>query len=192
MYKERGVQGYDARYKLCQQEDEDIVHFIIKCKKLEQKRNYILIDRNIRDPEERMRVLLFRNIEYIRVSKMIRSLWDYRRYLLKAQTERVRVSERQERQSVNAIGSDDNIDGVYCTIDPRGDPSVMDPRVDPCVLCPGANPHVKSPCAGPHATPIDPCDLSLSASPCVCPCANSKDPSVTSPNTILRPRLRGT
>ena len=73
-HKGRGIQGYDARCKLCQEEDEDIVHFIINCKKLEQKRNYKIIDRNIRDPEERMRVLLFRNKEYSRVRKMIRSM----------------------------------------------------------------------------------------------------------------------
>ena len=98
-HKKRGIQGYDARCKLCQEEDEDILHFIIKCKKLEQKRNYTLIDRNIRDPEERMRVLLFRNREYTRVSKMIRSLWDLRRDLLKAETERVKERERGKRGS---------------------------------------------------------------------------------------------
>ena len=51
-HKGRGNQGYDARCKLCQEEDEDIVHFTVKCKKLEPKRDYTIIDRNIEDPGE--------------------------------------------------------------------------------------------------------------------------------------------
>ena len=37
-HKGRGNQGYDAKCKLCQEEIEDIVHFTMKCKKIEQKR----------------------------------------------------------------------------------------------------------------------------------------------------------
>ena len=43
-HKGRGNQGYDTKCKLCQEEIEDIVHFTIKCKKLENKRDYSIID----------------------------------------------------------------------------------------------------------------------------------------------------
>ena len=78
-HKGRGNQGYDTKCKLCQEETEDIIHFTIKCKKLENKRNYNIIDKNIRNPEERMRVLLFRNKNYLLVSKMLRDLWDLKK-----------------------------------------------------------------------------------------------------------------
>ena len=42
-HKGRGNQGYDAKCKLCQ-EDEDIVHFTMKCKKLKQKRDHAIIN----------------------------------------------------------------------------------------------------------------------------------------------------
>ena len=42
-----------------------------------------MIDGNIKEPEERMRVLLFRNKNHILVGKMIRKLWDLRKRLLK-------------------------------------------------------------------------------------------------------------
>merc|ERR1711913_77024 len=47
-HKGRGLTGYDKTCKLCKEDIEDIVHFIIDCKMLEKCRNYNLIDRNIR------------------------------------------------------------------------------------------------------------------------------------------------
>ena len=82
-HKGRANQDYDTKCKLCQEEIEDIVHFTIKCKKLENKRDYSIIDSNIKNPEERMRVLLFRNKNFLMVSKMLRNLWDLRKNLLK-------------------------------------------------------------------------------------------------------------
>ena len=86
-HKGRGKAGYKTTCKLCEEEDEDIVHFLIKCNKLEQKRDYRLINKNTRNPEERMRELLFRNKDHIRISIMIRSMWDLRRALLNTKTE---------------------------------------------------------------------------------------------------------
>ena len=60
-----------------------MVHFILKCSKLEKKRDPAIINRNINDPEERMKDLLFRNKDHIRVSKQVRELWILRRDLLK-------------------------------------------------------------------------------------------------------------
>ena len=38
-HKGRGIEGYDKTCKLCKEENEDIVHFITKCRRLESIRN---------------------------------------------------------------------------------------------------------------------------------------------------------
>ena len=55
---------------------EDLLHFIIKCKKLETKRNYKVLDKKIRNPEKRLRDFLFINKDYQAVGKVIRDLWE--------------------------------------------------------------------------------------------------------------------
>ena len=52
---------YNSNCKLCGEEKEDIVHFIMKCKNLEKSRDYSIIKKDIKDPEERMREQLCRN-----------------------------------------------------------------------------------------------------------------------------------
>ena len=81
--KGRGRENYNKNCKLCGEEDEDLVHFITKCKSLEQKRDHNLLDTDIRDPEERMRILLFRDERRQSIGKMIRNLWELRRQQLK-------------------------------------------------------------------------------------------------------------
>ena len=78
-HKGRGKTYYDSTCKLCQEEIEDIVHFTIKCKILENKRDYNIINKDIENPEERMRILLFRNRNHQAVSKMLRDLWELRK-----------------------------------------------------------------------------------------------------------------
>ena len=80
--KGRGIADYNKTCRLCKEETEDIVHFLIRCKKLEEKRNYNLLVRNIYDPDDRMRKLLFRNKKCYEVGKMIKELWTLRRKLL--------------------------------------------------------------------------------------------------------------
>merc|ERR1711874_658992 len=75
----RGVQYYEAKCKLCGKETEDIVHFIIKCEKLENKRDYKLIDKNTQNPEERLRKLLYKNKKHKEVGKLIKNLWKLRK-----------------------------------------------------------------------------------------------------------------
>ena len=82
-HKGRRKQGYDTGCKLCLEEKEDMTHFLVKCNKLESKREDNIIDKNIKDPEERMRTLLFRNKDYLLVGKMLRNLWDLRNELIK-------------------------------------------------------------------------------------------------------------
>ena len=80
-HKGRGVQNYEATCKLCGEETEDIVHFVIKCEKLESKRDYGVIDQYIQNPEERMRKLLFENEHHQEIGKMIKNLWMLRKEL---------------------------------------------------------------------------------------------------------------
>ena len=74
--------------KLCKEENEDKVHFLTKCSRLENIRDYELLDRNINNYEERMRELLFRDNRCYEVGKMIKDLWILRRKLLKEITTR--------------------------------------------------------------------------------------------------------
>ena len=75
----RGINNYEAKCKLCGEETEDLVHFIIKCKKLENIRDYNLIDRSIRNPEERLRKLLYKNGKHQEIGKLIKNLWMLRK-----------------------------------------------------------------------------------------------------------------
>ena len=47
-HKGRGNKNYNTMCKLCGEEEEDIVHFTVRCSKLEKKRNYELIDKEIK------------------------------------------------------------------------------------------------------------------------------------------------
>ena len=81
-HKGRGIEGYDKTCKLCKEENEDLVHFISKCRKLEGIRDYELLDKNISNPEDRMRKLLYRDNRCYEVGRMVKDLWDQRRKLL--------------------------------------------------------------------------------------------------------------
>ena len=53
------------------------------CKKLEKKRENPTINKDIVDPEERMKDLLFRNNNYAETRKVIRDLWVLRNQMIK-------------------------------------------------------------------------------------------------------------
>merc|ERR1712179_901939 len=91
----RGNKYHNKICKLCGKEDEDIVHFIVKCKALETKRRYDLLDRSIENPEERLVELLFRQQDFQGAGRMIRDLWFKRKDILKNK-ERLEM-ERQQR-----------------------------------------------------------------------------------------------
>ena len=69
---------------------------MVICKKLEEDRDYSLLDKEIVDPEVRLRVLLYRNKETVRVSKLIRNLWIHRRELLRKQAKALRTIGTEE------------------------------------------------------------------------------------------------
>merc|ERR1712179_453678 len=94
----RGKMNYDKKCKLCEKEEEDIVHFTIKCGKLEGKRNYDLINKELIDPEERMRALLFRNENHQEVGRMIKELWDLRGKMLKDKKTTIKNNQKKKQQ----------------------------------------------------------------------------------------------
>ena len=79
----RRLKNYDTTCKLCGEEKKILVHFTVKCKKLEKKRNNTVINMDISNQEERMKDLLYKNTDYKRTSRVIRDLWVLRRDLLK-------------------------------------------------------------------------------------------------------------
>ena len=93
-HKGRGLIGYDKTCKLCKEDKEDIVHFIIDCKKLEKCRNYNLIDKNIQNSEEKMRKLLFRNKKHQEIGQMIKELWIERKEILDSIKKRQKDNHR--------------------------------------------------------------------------------------------------
>ena len=91
----RGNVYHNRTCKLCGQEEEDIVHFIVKCKALETKRRYDLLDRSIENPEERMVKLLFKQQDFQGAGRMIKELWFKRKDILKNK-ERLELERQQE------------------------------------------------------------------------------------------------
>ena len=107
-HKGRGIEGYDRTCKLCGEEVEDLVHFVSKCKKLETVRDYEILDKNINNPEERMRKLLYRDERCWEIGKMLKDLWVRRRELLK-ELEKIKLPNKPKKNNGhNDSGSDMN------------------------------------------------------------------------------------
>ena len=82
---------------------------------MEGKRNTRVINKNIADPEERMKDFLFRNKEYAEVRKVIRDLWVLRNKKLKELEENPAAVERAEE-------IDELTTGDQPETRPQGDP----------------------------------------------------------------------
>ena len=80
---------------VCSEEKENIVHFTIKCHKLEKARDYTLINNQLVNPTEKMKDLLFRNRKHLEVSIMIRNLWILRKKLLNE------IRQKEENKNQN-------------------------------------------------------------------------------------------
>ena len=103
--KGRGKPHYDKSCKLCYQEEEDLVHFTVKCPLLERMRDYDLIDKRIQDPKDRMIELLFRQNRYQEVGHMLKKLWNRRKCILKFnEDERNRMEAMND--TISSIRSD--------------------------------------------------------------------------------------
>ena len=113
--KGKSYKNYDTTCKLCGEEEEDIVHFTVKCKMLEGKRNDKVINKNIMDPEERMKDFLFRNKDYAEVRRVIRDIWVLRNRRLKDLERSILTEKRDE-------GKDRLTTGDQPRIQPQSDP----------------------------------------------------------------------
>ena len=86
---------HNTTCKLCGEEKEDIVHFTIKCHKLEKVRDNTLINNQLVNPIEKIKDLLFRNRRHLEVSIMIRNLWILRKKLLNE------IKQKEENKNQN-------------------------------------------------------------------------------------------
>merc|ERR1711874_749060 len=74
--------GYDATCKLCKTGRENMVHFLIDCKELEEDRDYNLINSSEDSSGDKMVELLFYTENFQGIGHMIRKMWLRRRKLL--------------------------------------------------------------------------------------------------------------
>ena len=101
----RGNAFYNRTCKLCNQGEEDLVHFIVECPTLERKRNYELLDSRILDPKDRMVKLLFKQNKFQETGKMIKNMWYSRRAILKYRKDAME-GERSRDRTISIMKSD--------------------------------------------------------------------------------------
>merc|ERR1711867_138839 len=98
----RSNEKHNRNCKLCNREMEDMTHFLIKCPKLEDKRDYSLIDKKIEDPEKRLVELLFKLNKHQETGHIIRTLWNERLKILKSIEDKVK---KQPGKAQNKVGA---------------------------------------------------------------------------------------
>ena len=101
----RGKKFYNKTCKLCKQEEEDLLHFLIECPCLERKRNYEILDRRIQEPRDRLIQCLFKQKKYQETGKMIKEMWYTRRNMLKFEKEN-KKKVRNGDGNINIMRSD--------------------------------------------------------------------------------------
>merc|ERR1711888_430687 len=99
----RGKQNYNQTCKVCGLEDEDLLHFMMKCPKLEKRRNQILLNNGIEEPEEKLIHFLYK--QQNQKGKMIKDMWYARRSILKFKEE-CENRDRQEKGKDDLLKSD--------------------------------------------------------------------------------------
>ena len=83
---------------MCKQEEEDLLHFIIECPRLEDKRNYEIIDERITEPKKRLIQCLFKQKRYQETGKMIKNMWHTRKKII----EQVKKKKKNRSARVNS------------------------------------------------------------------------------------------
>merc|ERR1711895_56960 len=78
----RGKPHHDVTCKLCKTGKEDMVHFLIDCKELEEDKNYNLISSSRESSEDKMVKLLFSTEDFQGTGYMIKKMWLRRKKLL--------------------------------------------------------------------------------------------------------------
>ena len=74
----RGKANYNTICKLCG-EEENLVHFLIKCSKLEEKRDTSIMEGEQMNDEEKTIQILFRNKNHQKIAEMIKNMWNLRK-----------------------------------------------------------------------------------------------------------------
>ena len=71
--------GGDTKCELCDNENEDLIHFLIDCKGLEHKRNKYIMQKNLNEDKEMMiGSILFGKNDKEKIKAMIEVMWKYR------------------------------------------------------------------------------------------------------------------
>ena len=78
-HQRRGKLNYNTTCKLCGEEEEDLVHFLIKCNKLEEKGNPKMMEGSQMSAEDKTIQILSRNKNHQEVAKMIKNMWYLRK-----------------------------------------------------------------------------------------------------------------
>merc|ERR1712121_524952 len=89
----RGKHNYNQTCKVCGLEEEDLLHFIMKCPRLDKRRNQGILDNGIEEPEEKLIHFLYKQKNHQEKGKMIKDMWYARRSILKFKEE----SEKRNR-----------------------------------------------------------------------------------------------
>ena len=93
-----------------------MTHFVVECEALEERRNYDLLDRRIRDPEQRLIHFLYELKDHQGAGAMIKGLWYRRKKMLE------NMKSMEERRILNSP----NLDRVN-----RSDPGPVGNRQTP-------------------------------------------------------------
>ena len=101
----RGQRYYDQTCKLCGLEKEDLLHFMLKCPKLEKRRDQEILNNGIEDPEKKLTHFLFKQKNHQEKGKMIKDMWYARRSILKFREE-CQDRDRQENGKSNVQKTD--------------------------------------------------------------------------------------
>ena len=101
----RGKSNYNKTCKVCGLEDEDLLHFIIRCPKLDKRRNHEILGNGINDPEEKLIYFLYRQKNHQEKGKMIKDMWYARRSILKFKEENERKNGLKRKED-NVVKSD--------------------------------------------------------------------------------------
>merc|ERR1712033_161466 len=94
----RGKQNYNQTCKVCGLEDEDLLHFMMKCPKLEKRRNQIILDNGIEEPEEKLIHFLYEQKNHQKKGKMIKDMWYARRSILKFKEESEKRNKMKKKR----------------------------------------------------------------------------------------------
>ena len=122
----RGKAFYNKTCKLCKQDEEDLLHFIIECPVLERRRNYEILDRRIQEPKDRLIQCLFRQNRFQETGKMIKEMWYARRNILKYEKD-TKKEEKSSGEDIKIMRSDPGPKRTAITMD-RGRRGVSESR----------------------------------------------------------------